>query len=152
MVKKLYTQKFVKACHDLRELADLIESNGNVVDVINFISRFYDSFGRKYDLWQSLSSNRLVTEQQCLTLIFKLKHYARLSFEDEGATKLAQYKVHIFLWVKAVEILDECLVHLLSQNLVWAYSIFLSMLNFLCILKIILVYSKVRFYYINWLI
>ena len=26
------------------------------------------------------------------------------------------------------------------------------MLNFLCILKIILVYSKVRFYYINWLI
>ena len=45
-----------------------------------------------------------------------------------------------------------CLVHLLSQNLVWAYSNFLSMLNFLCILKIILVYSKFRFYYINWLI
>ena len=45
-----------------------------------------------------------------------------------------------------------CLVHLLSQNLVWAYSIFFSMLNFLCILKMILVYSKVRFYYINWLI
>ena len=45
-----------------------------------------------------------------------------------------------------------CLVHLLSQNLVWAYSTFLSMLNFLCTLKIILVYSKVRFYYINWLI
>jgi len=30
------------------ELADLIESNGNAADVINFISRFHDSFGRKY--------------------------------------------------------------------------------------------------------
>ena len=29
---------------------------------------------------------------------------------------------------------------------------FFSMLNFLCILKIVLVYSKVRFLYINWLI
>ena len=45
-----------------------------------------------------------------------------------------------------------CLVHLLSQNLVWAYLSFLSMLIFLCTFKIILVYSKVRFYYINWLI
>ena len=47
---------------------------------------------------------------------------------------------------------DKCLVHLLSQNLVQVYSNFLSMLNFLCILKIIWVYSKVRFLYINWLI
>ena len=47
---------------------------------------------------------------------------------------------------------NKCLVHLLSQNLVRAYSNFLSMLNFLCILKIILVYSKIRFLYINWLI
>ena len=39
-----------------------------------------------------------------------------------------------------------CLVHLLTQNLFWAHS------NFLSVLKIILVYSKVRFYYINWLI
>jgi hypothetical protein len=45
-----------------------------------------------------------------------------------------------------------CLVHLLSQNLVRAYSNLLSMLNFLCILKIMLVYSKIRFLYINWLI
>ena len=45
-----------------------------------------------------------------------------------------------------------CLVHLLPQNLVRAYSNFLSMLNFLCILKIVLVYSKVRFLYINWII
>ena len=45
-----------------------------------------------------------------------------------------------------------CLVYLLYQNLVWAYSNFLSMLNLLCILKINLVYSKVRFLYINWLI
>jgi len=51
-----------------------------------------------------------------------------------------------------IHIANLCLVHLLSQNLVRAYSNFLSMLNFLCILKIILVYSKVRFYYINCLI
>ena len=45
-----------------------------------------------------------------------------------------------------------CLVHLFPQNLVQAYWNFLSMLNFLCLLKIILVYSKVRFLHINWLI
>ena len=47
---------------------------------------------------------------------------------------------------------DYCLVHLLSQSLVRAHSNFLSMLNFLCTLKIILVYSKVRFLYINYFI
>ena len=43
----------VKKCEELvkckrLELADLIESNGNAADVINFISRFNGSFGRKY--------------------------------------------------------------------------------------------------------
>ena len=45
-----------------------------------------------------------------------------------------------------------CLVHLLPQNLVWAHSNCSSILNILYILKIILVYSKFRFYYINCLI
>ena len=57
-------------------------------------------------------------------------------------------------WLLRVKVqkCNWCLVHLLPQNLVRAYSNFLSMLNFLCILKIVLVYSKVRFLYINWLI
>ena len=45
-----------------------------------------------------------------------------------------------------------CLVHLLTQNLVWAYQKFLSIRNFSTILKMFLVYSKVGFYYINWTI
>ena len=48
---RLVFEKFVKSCHELNnrlELADLIESNGNAADVINYISRFHDSFRRKY--------------------------------------------------------------------------------------------------------
>ena len=59
---------------------------------------------------------------------------------------------YVSLKVRLFFLFCLCLVHLLSQNLVQAYSNFLSMLNFLCILKFILVYSKVRFYYINWFI
>ena len=58
----------------------------------------------------------------------------------------------IFVFYHNLESFRLCLVHLLSQNLVRAYSNFLSMLNFLYILKIILVYSRIRFLYINWLI
>ena len=49
--KRFEGSGFVKTCDELvkrLELADLIESNGNAADVINFISRFNDSFGRKY--------------------------------------------------------------------------------------------------------
>ena len=50
--KKIEVSGFVKTWCDKPakrlELADLIESNGNAADVINFISRFHDSFGRKY--------------------------------------------------------------------------------------------------------
>ena len=60
-------------------------------------------------------------------------------------TKFAEGHIHVRRY-------NVCLVHLLSQNLVRAYSNFWSMLNFLCVLKIILVYSKIRFLYINWLI
>ena len=45
-----------------------------------------------------------------------------------------------------------CLVHLLTENLFWVYSIFLGILIFWSILKMILVYPKVGLYYINWLI
>jgi hypothetical protein len=39
-----------------------------------------------------------------------------------------------------------------DSKFVWAYPNFISILNFLTILKMFLVYSKVGFYYINWTI
>ena len=79
-----------------------------------------------------------------------LAHCVPCKFSLLLPCKFARMHIQSYTHAKCCTYL--CLVYLLPQNLVRAYSNFLSMLNFLYILKIILVYSKVRLYYINWLI
>ena len=58
-----------------------------------------------------------------------------MSHKQKNYAKLVQLSNKKHYYISLFSELNQCPVHLLPQNLVRAYSNFLSMLNFLCILK-----------------